>query len=212
VLRVGESGGIGDVVAPGAGGYKWRSGNVEGRLLERCEVVVDVRLAESVRDQTRADLLDVGPLKVAGGGQGEGNVRVGLDLAEPEQAKSLWKAATQPEVGAALGEEGQEAVADAVCALFGRGGGGRAGERLEADVEVFDEEPAAWAKRLGHPSKRFVSFREVGENEPGVNEVVAVPWRLIARHVVLQEVVCVRAAQPGGVDVGGHDDGAFRRD
>jgi hypothetical protein len=51
----------------------------------------------------------------------------------------------------------------------------------------------------------------VGENEPGVNEVVAVPWRLVARHVVLQELVCVRAAQPGGVDVGG-DDGAFRRD
>ncbi len=170
-------------------------------------MTVDVLVGgDSRRDELVADLTDRRGLKVCAGGRGDGEVRVGLHLAQsrfPQQAREF---AAVGKVGAALGEQLAETVPQPVRELLLGAVLIGAEQRLQRGVGVLDEKPPAGPQCLDHRPQRPLPVRHMNRREPCVREVEALR-RFLGAHVVHPDLDrrAGRGVRPRRVDVGRDD-------
>jgi hypothetical protein len=125
----------------------------------------------------------------------------------PAARSSRGRGPSVGEVDAPLGQELDEPAAHPVGAVLGLPPGLDAGERLEADVEVLDQEPAAGPQRGHNASQGLVPLWNMDQHQAGVHEVEPRPGRLVGGHVVPAHFHVPRQvrAHLADVEVGGHD-------
>jgi hypothetical protein len=89
-------------------------------------------------------------------------------------------------IDAPLGQQRPEPVLGLVRKVLIRPVGIGTDHRLQADVVILDQQPSPGPQRRGHPPLRLLALGYVEEDEPGVDEIEPVAWRLVVSHVVLR--------------------------
>ena len=102
------------------------------------------------------------------------------------------------------GQQRPERTAQSIAEYLGRPVFVRAEQRLQRGVGVLDDQPSARSHRVDQGRERRVALRDMGEQEPCVDEVERA-GRLIGSDIVPQHLVPPGGGEPAGVDVGRDD-------